>query len=449
MESKNQTPCTIREAKRDDFEWVSDLMDVALAPYYGGDHRAHAQRIFSTHISGGIDRIGHFSHEQKMYIAEVNGERAGMIHLVGKRQETYKISPLIVAPAYQGNKGIGSALLAFAEDYAREREARQMYCTVAEKNSNALQFFKRKKYVVAGSSDSHYKVGSREYMLYKPFGSEAIARKRDEIDISVLPFEEKYRDGAAALIHRTLPQWFGGVDEKWVESLFEGYRRRSSGNINEKFKLIYLAIDRQEHVLGIVGATPKKGQPIKLMPFIAETEPAFEALLHDVPFMLAPYGHKLYTHLHPTVEQVMALQKLGWKIDAVMPGAYRSEVITQQWGCSLEGTTMRDMRVKKRFFDYIKSGRKDLEVRVGYNSIKTIRPGESINLTTHDEDMVIKVNQIRIYRTFADMLKTEKADRIAPGSNQEQTQALLERIYPPEKERLGVYVLEIGLQDRA
>lgn len=36
----------IRPAASDDFEWVADLMVRALSPFYDGDHRAHAQRIF-------------------------------------------------------------------------------------------------------------------------------------------------------------------------------------------------------------------------------------------------------------------------------------------------------------------------------------------------------------------------------------------------------------------
>lgn len=151
----------IREAREGDFAWVENLMQNALETYYGGDHRTHAKRIFDTHISGGIDRLGFFSFEQRMFIAEVDGERAGMIHVVGKRQSTYKISPLIVAPEFQGSHGLGSRLLSYAESYARGQQARQLYCTVAEQNVVALQFFLRKGFIRAGSSDSHYKLALR------------------------------------------------------------------------------------------------------------------------------------------------------------------------------------------------------------------------------------------------------------------------------------------------
>src|SRR5277367_4074933 len=85
------TEVTIREAVESDSAWVSNLMQDALEPFYGGDHRAHAKRILEAHLSGGMDLVGFFSFEQRMFIAEVNDVPAGMIHLVGKRQETYKI----------------------------------------------------------------------------------------------------------------------------------------------------------------------------------------------------------------------------------------------------------------------------------------------------------------------------------------------------------------------
>jgi len=60
----------VREANTNDFDFVADLMIRALTPFYDGDHRAHARRIFETHMNGGIDHVGHFSAGQHMFIAE-------------------------------------------------------------------------------------------------------------------------------------------------------------------------------------------------------------------------------------------------------------------------------------------------------------------------------------------------------------------------------------------
>ena len=106
---------------------------------------------------------------------------------------------------------------------------------------------------------------------------------------------------------------------------------------------------------------------------------------------------------------------------------------------------MRTMRVKKRFFDLIYSGKKTLEVRVGYDTINRIQVGERIKLVTHMSDFDVRVNAIRRYKTFREMLEKEPFDRIAPdSSSQAEVLSLLETIYPPEKEQLGVVILELA-----
>lgn len=433
----------IRQATAEDEVWVTDLMERVLAPYYDGDHRAHARRIFQAHLAGGHDTLGFFSHEQRMFIAESAEQRVGVIHVVGKRQGTYKISPLIVAEDLRGSRGIGRRLLAHAESYARSRGARQMYCTVAEGNRSAMQFFLRHRFVVAGSSDSHYKSGSKEVMLYKPLHEDDAIALRDQTSISVTPFQEQYGEQVKSLIMRELPEGFDGIDGVWIEALFAGYRRRHTADVTAKYKLMFVATDSSGTVLGMAAATPKKGTPIKLMPLIASSHIAFEALLSDLPHQLASYGHKLYVHHCPTVPQVMTLQRLGWKLDAAMPGAYRPDVVTQQWSLDVGRETMRTVRLKKRFLDQVRSGRKTLEVRVGYDSIKDIEPGECIRLVAHDETFVVRVTEKRQYPSFAAMLDREPYGAIVPdAASAEEVLAVLKGFYDDEKERLGVYVLE-------
>lgn len=401
------TEVTIREAVESDSVWVSNLMQDALEPFYGGDHRAHAKRILEAHLSGGMDLVGFFSFEQRMFIAEVNGVFAGMIHLVGKRQETYKISPLILAPEFRGKLGVGSILLTHAEKYARTHHARQLYCTVAEQNVGAMQFFLRKGFIRAGSSDSHYKTGIVETMLYKILYEADELTAYEGMQVSVVPFEKKHETEATKLLLDTLPESFGGVDENWVKALYGGYERRSSGDINLKFKLIYVAVNGPGEVVGVAGMTPKKGEPIKVMPFIAKNRVAFDALLVDLPHQLVQYGHKLYIHINPTASEVVSLQRFGWKLDAAMPSAYRPGIITYQWSLEIGATTMRDMRVKPRFINLIRSGRKTLEVRVGYDNINRIQVGERIQFVSHESTLDVRVNAIRRYPSIELLLDKE------------------------------------------
>jgi ASC-1-like (ASCH) protein len=101
------------------------------------------------------------------------------------------------------------------------------------------------------------------------------------------------------------------------------------------------------------------------------------------------------------------------------------------------------MRIKKRFYDLIRSGKKTLEVRVGYDTINRIQVGERILLMTHTGSFDVKVVDIRRYHTFVEMLGVEPWDRIAPDSrSKDEVLSLFKQIYPSHKEQLGVVVLE-------
>lgn len=433
----------VRPARADDFDFVADLMIRALTPFYGGDHRSHARRIFDTHMNGGIDHVGHFSAGQHMFIAEQDGQQVGLIHVVVKRQETVKISPLIVSTNYRGKLGIGSMLLKYAEDFARNLGARQLYCTVASPNQKALQFFLQKGFRITGTAKDHYKYGIDEHMLYKQLVDEA---GFDSPNVSVVPFEEeKHADAARDLILSQMSGAFNGVDNDWVDALFAGYRRRELGDVNAKFKIIFVA-ECDSKVVGVAGATPKKGRPIKLMPLVASSEEAFEALVIDLQGLLEDYGHKLYVHLVPEPWQVACLQRHGWTLEGVFPGGYAPNSVVQQWGFNFnkEGASVRKMRIKRPYYDAIMSGKKTLEVRVGYNSIKKLRSGQLLQLETGHTSGVVRIKSIRIYDNFADMLATESWQQIVPqASSDEEALRLLRKIYPPHKECLGVHVIEI------
>ncbi len=436
-------PIRVREAVEGDRHYITQLMVVALQQFYGGDHQAHAKRILDTHLAGGVDNIGHFSSEQRMFLAVIGDEPAGMVHLVGKRQGTYKISPLIVDPTYRGKAGVGSLLLRHATTYAEQKGARQLYCTVAGQNLAALQFFLANGFLIAGKADSQYKSDQLEYMLYRPLEHPAEVAAVERTHITVQPFEQQYSDATRSLILQSdLACDFDGVDSQWVDALFAGHERRASGDVNQKYKIIHIAVDRDKNVLGVAGATPKKGEPIKLMPLIASTDSAFEALVVELPYALRKYGHKLYTHLVPNVRQTVTLQRAGWGLDAAMPAAYSSERVTQQWSRNLESDVMRVLRVKSEYFADIMMGRKKLEVRVQYPHLATLLAGERIRLVTHNTSGVIRVNALRRYSSFDEALEQEQAELIAPRRAHDVA-TLLREIYPPEKEALGILVLEV------
>lgn len=438
----------VREVVESDHDFVIELMDVALAPYYGGDHRAHGERLLRTHREGGLDRLGFFSLEQRMFMAtlgtEMDSPRLGFVHLVGKRQGTYKISPLIVAPEVRGRLHVGPTLLRFAEAYARDRDARTLYCTVSQSNIQALRFFVQNGFIRAGRSASHYKPDATEIMLYKLLSAPDAVAAFDAPNISVMPMTSAHEEQVRELLLRHLPGSFIGIDNSWVDALFAGYERRDTPDVNRKFKLIFVASDRAGTVLGVAGATPKKGEPIKVMPLLAVTVPAFSALITDIPYALKPYGRKLYAHLTPGPDETIALQRRGWQLDAALPAAYHTEQVTQQWSLDIDSEDfMRTMRVKQRYLDFIKAGTKPLEVRVGYDSIKTIRAGERVRFASRDETQIVLVRDVRRYRTFEEMAERENLSHVVPGQPRKEVMRILKEIYPPDRERLGVVVLDI------
>lgn len=381
-----------------------------------------------------------------MFIAEQNGQQVGLVHVVEKRQETVKISPLIVGSDYRGVMGVGSMLLKHAEDFARNLGARQLYCTVASPNQKALEFFLRKGFRITGTAKDHYKQGIDEHMLYKELGDEP---GYDAPNVSVIPFvEEEHAEGARSLILSQMSDVFLGVDDEWVDALFAGYRRRGTTDVNAKYKIIFVAETGGE-IVGIAGATPKKGEPIKLMPLVASSQAAFEALVIDLQGLLVDYGHKLYVHLVPEPWQVACLQRHDWMLEGVFPGGYAPNSVVQQWGLNFNkgGTTVRKLRIKRPYFDAIMSGRKTLEVRVGYDNIKKLQAGELLQLETGHTSGVVRIKSIRVYRSFADMLEMEPWRDIVPqvGDN-EAALRLLREIYPEHKERLGVHVIEVEKQ---
>ena len=112
---------------------------------------------------------------------------------------------------------------------------------------------------------------------------------------------------------------------------------------------------------------------------------------------------------------------------------------------------MKTMRVKRQYFNAIMAGTKPLEARVGYVSIKKIQKDDNIRLECGRLSGVVRVTDVRTYDTFAEMLQHEKAGHIVPD-NPAGALGVLQSIYPPDKEQLGVYVFELkvvkGVDDR-
>ncbi|MDO4612426.1 MAG: ASCH domain-containing protein [Candidatus Saccharibacteria bacterium] len=99
-------------------------------------------------------------------------------------------------------------------------------------------------------------------------------------------------------------------------------------------------------------------------------------------------------------------------------------------------------RIKNENFRQLRDGRKKLDVRVGYPHVRKTLGGDLIEFENHEGDVFI-IDRISVYNNFRQMLAVEGVENVCPGMTFDGARRLLQEIYPPEKERLGVYVFEL------
>ncbi len=55
----------------------------------------------------------------------------------------------------------------------------------------------------------------------------------------------------------------------------------------------------------------------------------------------------------------------------------------------------------------------------------------------------IGIKNVRRYPTFSEILEHEEAERIVPGVSKDQILRVLKSLYPPFKEKSGVFAIEL------
>jgi HAD superfamily hydrolase (TIGR01662 family) len=96
--------------------------------------------------------------------------------------------------------------------------------------------------------------------------------------------------------------------------------------------------------------------------------------------------------------------------------------------------------IREPYLRLILSGRKTVEVRVGYENIRRLQPGDRLKLNERHLAMVRRVER---YADFEALLDGEDAGAIAPDLEPRALLDALRELYPPEKEALGAVALEI------
>lgn len=104
--------------------------------------------------------------EFMLYVAYIDQQPTGIMLLDprGLAGSPY-VKSIAVFPEYRG-KGIGTALLTFAEDHFRDK-ARFLFLCVSSFNRNARRFYERLGYQVAGELNNYLIEGESEILMGK------------------------------------------------------------------------------------------------------------------------------------------------------------------------------------------------------------------------------------------------------------------------------------------
>jgi len=102
---------------------------------------------------------------------------------------------------------------------------------------------------------------------------------------------------------------------------------------------------------------------------------------------------------------------------------------------------VKTLWIRDEYLAQILSGRKTIEVRVGYSNITRLKAGDSLLLNDLHHFIIRRVGR---YTDFEELLAHEEATSIAPEIPPNELLARIRAIYPPEKEALGAVALEIG-----
>ena len=100
--------------------------------------------------------------------------------------------------------------------------------------------------------------------------------------------------------------------------------------------------------------------------------------------------------------------------------------------------------VREPYIFRILAGHKTVEVRVGYDNIRRLQPGDILNL---NDEHTVTIRRVGRYANFEELLAREDPAAIAPGLAGDSTALLeaLRQIYPPDKEALGAIALELDV----
>lgn len=105
------------------------------------------------------------------------------------------------------------------------------------------------------------------------------------------------------------------------------------------------------------------------------------------------------------------------------------------------GGRVKTLWVREPYLSQILAGQKTVEVRVGYENIRRLRPGDCLKL---NDRHIVTIRRVSRYADFEELLAHEAPSAIAPDLPTEDLLPALRELYSPEKEALGAVALEVA-----
>ncbi|MFI7140845.1 ASCH domain-containing protein [Streptomyces massasporeus] len=112
---------------------------------------------------------------------------------------------------------------------------------------------------------------------------------------------------------------------------------------------------------------------------------------------------------------------------------------------------VRELNLYRQYFDLVAAGTKTIDVRVKYPHLADLTAGDTIRFRIKGtgETCEVKVKRVTEYPDFAALLDGEGPSNVNPTATRDEQLANIRAIYPPEKEALGAFAIEIALLDSA
>lgn len=104
---------------------------------------------------------------------------------------------------------------------------------------------------------------------------------------------------------------------------------------------------------------------------------------------------------------------------------------------------IRPLRIYRKYFELIKAGTKTIEVRVGYSSMRSIASGQYLKFVCQEDECLTRVKRVVEYISFNELFENEDFKKINPNLSIDEQLVEIRKIFPKEKERLGVIAIEI------